>query len=157
MLRITATCALLFVASSGFLGHAQDISGDPFYGTARLESGFTPDPHEVEVDVGGTVNAARLGRDCEGYISNRPDFRLRFTTSGLLPLYIWVESDTDTTLVINDTDGEWTCDDDSGQGVNPYVKVARPSSGTYDIWVGAFSEENRFEEATLRISELDLR
>ena len=146
---------VLFLAAAG-AGHAQDIFGDPHYGMARLESGFTPDPHEVEVAVGGSVSAASLGSECAGFISERPDFRLRIDTSGWLPLYIWVESDTDTTLVINDPDGEWRCDDDSGQGVNPYVKFASPPSGTYDIWVGAFSEQNNFEDAILRISELNI-
>lgn len=155
MIRMAMVVALFFAASGG--AHAQDIFGDPHYGTARLESGFTPDPHEVDVAVGGSVSASRLGRGCAGFISDRPDFRLRFDTSGWLPLYIWVESNTDTTLVINDPDGDWSCDDDSARGVNPYVKFASPSSGTYDIWIGAFSEENNFEDAILRISELNIQ
>ena len=154
MIRMAVVVALLFAASGG--GHAQNIFGDPNYGIARLESGFTPDPHEVEVAVGGSVRAARVGNGCVGFISDSPDFRLRLDTSGWLPLYIWVESDTDTTLVINDPDGDWSCDDDSGQGVNPYVKFASPSSGSYDIWIGAFSEQNSFEDAILRISELNI-
>ena len=155
MIRIAAVIALLVAASGG--GHAQDIFGDPHYGTARLESGFTPDPHEVEVAVGGSLSAARLGNGCVGLISDSPDFRLRLDTNGSLPLYIWVESDTDTTLVINDPDGDWLCDDDSAQGVNPYLKLSSPSSGTYDIWIGAFSEESNFENAILRISELNIQ
>ena len=154
MIRIAVVVALLFAASAG--GQAQDIFGDPHYGSARLESGFTPDPHRVDVAVGGSISATRVGSGCVGFISDSPDFRLRFDTSGWLPLYVWVESDTDTTLVINDPDGEWSCDDDSGRGLNPYVKFANPSSGTYDIWIGAFSEERSFEDAILRISELNI-
>ena len=152
-MRIVMLALMVLLGSSATW--AQDIFAPPHYGSVSLDSGFIPDPHVVEVSVGGTREADRLGSDCEGFISDRPDFRLRFDSLGILPLYIWVESETDTTLAINGPDGEWYCDDDSGRGVNPYVKFGSPDSGTYDIWVGAFSRENNFEDAILRISELN--
>ena len=135
---------------------AQDIFADPVYGSVNLDSGFTPDPHVVNVVVGGAREADRLGVGCAGFISDSPDFRLRFDSLGVLPLYIWVESNTDTTLAINGPDGEWHCDDDSGSGLNPYVKFASPDTGTYDIWVGAFSRSRNYEDAVIRISEMDI-
>ena len=154
--RCISAIAVVFLLAIPTAAVAQDIFGDPYYGSVSLSSGFTPDPHTVEISVGGSVDAAKVQRGCEGFISDRPDYRLRFDSGFFsLPLYIWAESDVDTTLIINGPNGEWHCDDDSGNGLNPYVKFTSPDSGIYDIWVGAFSEESNYADAILHLSELD--
>ena len=146
---------------------AQDWRLDPIYETVTLRAGFTPDPYEVRLVSGGSVDVqrnigsradGRVGdRRCRGFVANAPDVRLRFTAgSGVLPLIISVDSSADTTLVVNGPDGVWYCDDDSGQGLNPSLRFTNPQSGQYDIWVGTFGGSS-MEPATLVISELRSR
>ena len=65
-----------------------------------------------------------------------------------------VESEADTTLVINDAGGAWLCDDDSGNGgLNPAITIADAPSGQYDIWVGTFAGGG-LQPSVLNVSEL---
>ena len=131
---------------------AQDYSLNPNYGSVSLRAGFTPDPYNVSVTSGGSIAASRQFSGCQGYISNAPDFRVHWDGRGNLPLVISVSSNADTTLVVNGPDGQWWCDDDSGEGLNPSIRFSSPRSGQYDIWVGTYNDS--FERATLSISEL---
>ncbi|MEM8697043.1 MAG: peptidase [Pseudomonadota bacterium] len=139
-------------SSSGGSAGGPDFSLDPNYGTATLRSGFTPDPHRVRLQSGGPIDASTLGGGCRGYIARAPDYRVQYT-SGRLPLNISAESSSDTTLVVNGPDGNWYCDDDSGNGLNPSIRFDTPRSGQYDIWVGTYGD-SRLESAILDISEL---
>ena len=85
------------------------------------------------------------------WITDAPDFRLNYT-AGNLPLTFYVRSKADTTLLINLPDGTTIADDDSDGNLNPVLKLSRPRSGEYDIWVGTITQENA--AATLHISEL---
>lgn len=133
-------------------GGRPDFSLDPNYGTATLRSGFTPDPHRVRLQSGGTIDASVLGGSCRGYVSRAPDYRVHYT-SGRLPLNISVQSSADTTLVINGPGGQWYCDDDGGDGLNPSIRFETPRSGQYDIWVGTYGSA-QLESAILDVSEL---
>lgn len=132
---------------------AQDYSLSPSYGSASLSGGFSPDPYTVSLRSGGSIDAnERLGSSCRGYIANAPDFRLQFS-AGSLPLILSVASGSDTTLVVNAPNGQWYCDDDGGEGLNPSLRFGSPMSGQYDIWVGTYGRTS-YENATLHISEL---
>ncbi|MBC2778235.1 peptidase S1 [Parasphingopyxis sp. GrpM-11] len=137
---------------SGGSGGAPDFSLDPTYGSATLRSGFTPDPHRIRLQSGGPISASVVDSSCRGNISRAPDYRVRYT-SGRLPLIISVASSSDTTLVVNGPSGEWYCNDDGGDGLNPSIRFDTPRSGQYDIWVGTFGS-TRLESAILDISEL---
>ena len=145
-----AALAVLLVAPTA---HAQDVSRSPNYGTARLDSGFVPDPHTVSVTAGGPNDASRKSSGCAGYVSSAPDYRLHFD-AGSLPLIISAESSEDTTLVINGPDGDWYCDDDGSGRLDPIVRFNNPDSGQYDIWIGSYDESER-PAATLSITELE--
>ena len=132
---------------------AQDVAGEPYNSTYNLEAGFQPDPLVVDVTSGGSVDISNRMPQCSGYISDRPDVRL-FFDAGSLPLIFSVDSPSDTTLVINAPDGEWHCDDDSGDGLNPSVRFNTAQSGRYEIWIGTFSDSEQFDDAKLSISEL---
>lgn len=137
-------------------GEGPDFSLEPAYGAIDLASGFTPDPHTVEIAAGGELDAAVLNQPgCVGSIARAPDFRLNWTAgSGSLPLIFSVASDADTTLVINDAQGNWVCDDDGGNaGLNPSITFAAPASGQYDIWVGTYGGGD-LQPSVLNISEL---
>ena len=131
---------------------AQDTDADPSFGTLTLDSGFSPDPHQVSVSSGGNTDASGLGSPCAGNIANAPDIRVVYS-SGSLPLIISANSEFDVTLVVNAPDGAWYCDDDSGEGVNPSVRFNKPMSGRYEIWVGTYSGSD-YRPAVVDISEL---
>jgi len=119
---------------------AQDASLDPVFGSLALKSGFKPDPRSVDIVAGGTEDASHLGGSCVGMVGDAPDYRLTYTAGGL-PLNIWVYADVDTTLVVNDPNGNWNCNDDGagdGGNVNPGLRWANPPSGVYDIWIGRY-------------------
>ncbi|MGD1996701.1 MAG: hypothetical protein PVH62_08005, partial [Anaerolineae bacterium] len=59
----------------------------------------------------------------------------------------------DTTLVINDPNGSWRCNDDYS-GLDPMVEFPNPFTGQYDIWVGSYSSGD-YVNGTLYITELD--
>ena len=133
---------------------AQNVGGDPTFGDVRLTEGFTPDPHTVSLNAGGSVTPAPDG--CAyGSIAEDPDVDLYFTADGSSTLYIWVDSSADTTLLINTAGGSWVCDDDDGPGTNPFIVLSGAGSGLYNIWVGTFGDAT--PSATLYISELDPR
>jgi hypothetical protein len=111
----------------------------PTYGSVALKAGFTPDPFTKMVVAGG-LNQTNLG-GVKAWVANAPDFQFNYT-AGNLPLTIHVESDADTTLLINLPDGTWVADDDSGGRLNPLLRFAKPQSGRYDIYVGTVNRGN---------------
>lgn len=132
---------------------AQDASLEPNFGTADLSAGFQPDPYVVDLVAGGDIDASRLGGGCVGRITRQPDYRINYTAGSGLQLTIRVRSQEDTTLVVNGPAGRWLCNDDAGNGINPGVVYRSPQSGSYDIWVGTFSDTPA--DAQLRITELE--
>jgi serine protease Do len=123
-----------------------------------LGSGFTPDPHEVPIVSGGSVDVAalNLGTDCTGYAASSPDYRLEWSGGGSRLRFYFdpVVAGEDATLIINDAEGNWICNDDFS-GLNPVVDIANPTEGQYDIWVGSFTSDD-FLDGVLVITELDL-
>jgi hypothetical protein len=124
------------------------------FGTATLDPGFTPDPHEVSITSGGSLNVRDmdLGAGCVGYATRQPDFILHLSSSTSF-LRFYNEGDGDTGLVINDPTGTWRCDDDSHTDTNPMVSINNASSGQYDIWVTSYSSDDNIR-GTLHITEL---
>ncbi|WP_019960911.1 hypothetical protein [Woodsholea maritima] len=125
---------------------AQDFTAAPAFGEAHLSSGFLPDPHEVHLVAGGSLDASSINSSCSGSIANAPDFRLHFEGD---TIYIGVRSSDDTTLVVNGPDGNWHCVDDV-DGLNPFLGGSY-GAGQYDIWVGTYGGGT--SDATLYITE----
>lgn len=142
--------AAALVTATGAL--AQDTSLRANYGELSLQAGFADDPRVISLRAGGDISAQRAGSGCRGFITNAPDVRL-FYEAGSLPLIISVDAGSDTTLVVNGPDGSFYCDDDSGEGTNPSVRLNSPQSGRYEIWVGTYSSGNS-QPARLYISEV---
>ncbi len=134
--------------------------GPPTFGQVQLDTGFTPDPHRVNIrEAGGYTPAPQITSDnnCRGYIYDAPDFVLNYTAGQQYPLNIYATSQADTTLVVREPGGTWACDDDS-QGMNPLVRFQRPQSGSYHIWVGLYSQPGQGQPlppADLFITELE--
>ena len=131
---------------------AQNVSLPATYEEVTLDTGFDPDPYNVSVYSGGTIDSRHLGGDCTGFIADAPDVRLHFR-GGSLPLIISVNADIDTTLVVNAPDGNWYCSDDGANGLNPSISFGDAPTGRYEIWIGTYGS-NSVEPASLSISEL---
>jgi hypothetical protein len=151
--------AVLMLASAASAQQPAWMSAEPLYWNNSLTTGFTPDPVEIEVQAGGSEAATVLGApaECAGMItSGQPDVRLNYTAGEVLPLRFYVVSDADTTLVVNDANGNWHCNDDSmeaGAGLNPVVQIDSPPTGQYDVWVGVWGAAD-VQPAKLYISEM---
>ncbi len=134
---------------------AQDVSQPPRFGAVTLESGFTPDPNTNAITAGGRDDVSGLANGCSGFIrGDRPDYQVSFS-AGSFRLGVFARSDVDTTLVINDPDGRWHCNDDHSTfgGVNPGLIFDDPVSGRYDVWVGLFSADGEDQPAELLVTE----
>ena len=154
ILTCAASAAVLLLAAGAV--SAQDVSQSPTYGARTISAGFQPDPLNISVRSGGGLDATQtIAASCQGWVARAPDFRINYT-AGSLPLYISADSRADVTLIVNAPDGQWYCDDDSGEGLNPWVNFPKPRSGQYDVWIGTYGQ-NTVEDATLSISELTHR
>lgn len=122
--------------------HAQDLSGAPLNGTVQLIGGFTPDPWIVDIVPGGETAVGDLDAGCSGFIyADRPDLTVEYDDAA--PTFgIFVNSSIDTTLVVNDPEGNWHCNDDASflGNSNPGIAFSEPLSGVYDIWVGTYDD-----------------
>lgn len=146
-----AVAAMIVVAPQ--FAQAQNAGLTANFGSVRLNSGFTPDPHRVSITAGGSIDAYEdtpLPEACVGMISDAPDYEVSYS-AGNLPLVFRTLSSVDTTLIINGPDGSWSCDDDSYGDLDAEVRFNRPQSGTYDVWVGTFGGSTA--AATLLITE----
>lgn len=152
MLRTLLAAAAGLAALSG-AAFAQDFNASPTYGSISLNAGFTPDPYSVNLQSGGSIDAqSALGGSCRGFIASAPDFSLNYG-AGSFPLIISATAGADIALVVNDANGSWYCDDDSGGNLNPALHFSNPSSGRYDIWVATYGNSS-LQPATLHISEV---
>lgn len=138
---------LMLVAMTGA---AQDWTMEASFGSVELTSGFTPDPYVVEIVAGGSYDAGAFCSDCAGSVAEAPDFDLYYE-AGNWPLFIYVSSGADTTLLIRAPDGEYYGNDDA-IGYDPMVAFEDAMSGLYSIWVGTFGDA---ADAAIYISETE--
>jgi hypothetical protein len=152
LVRVLAAAAALSVVAAPAFAQRINSSAPGTFGQISLNSGFTPDPHVTTVNAGGPIDVSTVSDNCRGFIAERPSFTLRYR-KGELPLYVGVVADTDTTLVVRGPNGQWMCDDDSGDDLNPVISWSNPRSGRYQIWVGRFGT-GELAPAQLYISEV---
>ncbi|ATJ81500.1 hypothetical protein ACFPTY_00845 [Halomonas beimenensis] len=149
--RKAALVALPLLAISAG-AQALNTQAPPTYDTIYLNTDFRPDPFTRTLSAGGTRSASEAGANCSGYVAGAPDFNLQYQ-AGQFPLSIYVQSQADTTLVINDASGNWRCNDDYS-GTNPAITWNNPPSGRYNIWVGTYDTAGNYPDASLHISEI---
>ena len=121
-------------------GGSLTVDAPPTFGNLALTSGFSPDPTELPVVAGGSVDvlAANLGDQCRGFVASPPDATVTYGAPGRF-LRIFFQSEVDTTLVVRLPDGSFLCSDDFTGGLDPLVDINAPAAGDYAIWVGTFA------------------
>lgn len=122
------------------------------YGSTSLTSGFVPDPFQVGITSGGSVNVSYLGSGCAGFATQAPDFSVNYTNGAFPTLRFYFVGNGDSTMVVNAPNGVYRCNDDSFGTLNPTIDYASPSSGRYDVWIGSFSS-GQFISGTLNVTE----
>ncbi|MDD3876353.1 MAG: hypothetical protein PHT69_07005 [Bacteroidales bacterium] len=133
-----------------------DFSADPISGTVTLSSGFSPDPHTINVTSGGSINASGMCTGCTGFASRAPDVKLQWTgsTSNLRIFFKPNDSSKDATLIINTPNGTWLGNDDTRSGCkNPMISLNEHGAGRFDIWVGSYTS-GEYISGVLTITEL---
>ncbi len=117
-----------------------------------LSPGFTPDPMNMSITSGGTTQASTWQSNCAGWVADRssPDIKLNWTANGTL--HISATSSADVTLVVNDANGNWHCNDDQS-GTNPGLTISNASSGLVEVWVGSY-ESGAYASTNVQISEI---
>lgn len=148
---------VLALLATGF-AFAQSWDEEPSFGQIDLEAGFYPDPTEVEIVGGGSIDVSSVSElgnlGGAGYIAQAPDLNLFYDTDGTFALTIKVEGDgEDTVLVVRSPSGAWFFNDDEN-GVDPAITFGEPESGLYNIWVGSYWEDE-YVDIRLLITELD--
>jgi len=75
-----------------------------------------------------------------GYANDAATMSLNLSMMDGYELVLDVQSDCDSTLLVNAADGSWEFDDDSGEGLMPRIAIADPSrlNGRVDIWIGSY-------------------
>ena len=150
---ILACTALVFAAPAALA--CPDYNLPSSFGSIVLQENFQPDPYVRNITAGGRYSLAGCFGDNRytGSVASKPDFEFQYTTSGTYNLTITVQSGYDTMLLINDPNGQWWFDDDSGGNMNPAITFSTPLNGVYDIWIGSY-DGGRGLPGQLIISEL---
>lgn len=126
------------------------LAQQSMFGNASLRSGFLPDPHTLNGQSGGNVDASAVNGACRGFISPHPSHVVTLT-SAFRWMRVFVESAGDTTIMIQTPQNTVLCNDDT-YGLNPAVEQAW-QPGTYRIWVGAYQQSSA-APYTLRFTEI---
>lgn len=147
--RLIITLALFLIpatANATCPSWEYDASNSIYYSGSDL---WSAKAHSVV--AGGTSNSTELSRcnirtnnappRAEGYVAPVPDFELHFTANGY-QLELRTVGNCDTTLLINTGGGNWYFDDDDYGDGDAKIRLTRPTSGVYDIWVGTYDNEN---------------
>ena len=141
---MAAAGAAVSVAFAGAAAAQQcpdwQLGGIPI--TTDAETAWVPQQYPLfaggGLDLGACDSVEGVGR-----VTPAPNFTLQYDalTYGR-DLEFRVETDCDTTLLINDSTGEWHFNDDANGTLQPAMRLPNAPSGQYDIWVGTFGSSS---------------
>ena len=140
---IAATGAAVSVAASGS-AMAQScpdwqLGGVPV--STNAETAWVP--QQYAMFAGGGVDLSQCGQfQAYGRVTAQPSFSITYDalTYGR-DLEFRVQSECDTTLLINDSTAQWHYNDDEDGTLSPRLRLSAAPSGRYDVWVGTYGEQ----------------
>ena len=132
-----------------------DTFAEANYGTLLVEAGRRPEGHTAAGIAGGPIDVADVIDGCQGWVSTRPDYRIRWTGGAGSLGFGFAAAETsanteDTTLAVRTPNGRWFCDDDSGDGRDPMILLDNPEPGDYTVWAGSYVR-GAYIEGDLRV------
>lgn len=142
-LSFSATVAAAGCPDYGQNGASYAFSSSDLYSERRLN-----------VAAGGEIDLSTCGSaPGVGHVAEAPDFTIQYQRSGSYNLRLRSQGSCDTVLLVNDADGNWYWDDESGDGPDTQIFLGDPSSGYIDVWVGTYNDE--YCDATLLLETFD--
>jgi hypothetical protein len=117
--------------------------------------GFTPPTLQASGVAGGAVDGHSGPMACTGSYPDRPQHVLKISRRIPMLRVMADGIDRDLTLALRTPDGQWLCNDDSGDpgyGLNPAVDLAG-ASGEIEVYVGVFSDDATGAQYTLGVTE----
>lgn len=114
------------------------------YGDDTLEAGFGT--VEISAAAGGGVPAFNydLGSlACTGFINIVPTYTFTLSEDGEVLRFVFNGED-DTTLIVEQPDGSFVCNDDTDgeNNINPTVDIEAPAAGDYRVFVGSYTQQS---------------
>jgi hypothetical protein len=116
---------------------------------------FTPPVIQASGVAGGPVEGHGGPMACTGHYPPRPQHVLKIGRRIPMLRVMADGVDRDLTLAVRTPDGQWHCNDDSGDpgyGLNPAVDLSG-ASGEIEVYVGVFSEDATGAQYTLGVTE----
>ncbi len=111
------------------------------YISVDFQQGFVLDPFLVSVNGGGEVDSSTLDEECVGWINDKPVVSVNWQGQ-VEQATVFFFSDHDSTLTVQLPDGSYLCNDDvSDHVLDASITMASPMTGTYQIFVGTFEEQ----------------
>jgi hypothetical protein len=146
---------LFFTETTNVAAQPQSTCPDPSleatYGTILLDEGFNPDPHSENIEAGGQNRMDLcMNTSIQATVATNPDYLLAYETSGNSTLTLFVQTPTDSVLLVVTPWDEWLIDDDSAGNSDGLISIPNATAGWYSIWVGAYGTG---QPGTLFISE----
>lgn len=146
--------AALFVLLAPGMASAQNRCPDYRYDAKTQVTASSTDLWDakyLDLRAGGDQQLAlcrnpignRWRRNFAGWVTVQPDVEFRYDKNrDDLALELRVVSECDSVLLINTGAKNWYYDDDDNGRGDAKIRLTRPSSGWYDIWVGTYGEAN---------------
>ncbi|MCB1362087.1 MAG: hypothetical protein H6899_02875 [Rhodobacter sp.] len=142
-LRLAAAGAALCVAMAGAASAQQcpdwQLNGVPI--TTDAETAWVPQQYQIYAGGGLDLGQCTTLPGVQGYgrVTPQPSFTINYDSRNMgRDLEFRVQSECDTTMLINDSSGQWMYQDDSDGTLQPRVRLPNAPTGRYDVWVGTF-------------------
>ncbi|MBC8505708.1 MAG: hypothetical protein ISR58_18950 [Anaerolineales bacterium] len=135
---------------------ALDPSAEPVHGVLELSNGFRPNPVIQPLLYGGTLDLATTPGDsvCFGFAEPAPDFAIDWAEGGFLRIFYIPDKAGNTSLTIQEPQGNWHCQDDTYDTPNPTIDFEEAPDGRFNIWVGG-EEANQKDLGKLYITQVE--
>ncbi|WP_068296574.1 hypothetical protein [Pararhodobacter sp. CCB-MM2] len=110
--------------------------------TTDAETAWVPQQYPLFAGGGLDLNACGTVQGV-GRVTPAPNFTIQYDAMTFgRDLEFRVETECDTTLLINDSTGQWHFNDDANGTLQPAMRLPAAASGQYDVWVGTFGSQS---------------
>ena len=150
--KVFSTIAVLFTSATAAAANCPDYGQNG--GSYSFSSQDVYTAKRFAAVAGGGVNLGNCGEaPGVGHVSEAPDFTLDYSRTGNYNIRLRSQGTCDTVLLVNDANGNWYWDDESGDGPDTQIVLQNPASGYIDVWIGSYNGD--VCDASLDIESFD--